>query len=254
MEKPGFLITARLKSKRLPKKIVLEVAGKPLLVHMLDRIKQAKKIGKIVICTSTNPQDDPLEQIAFQEEVICFRGSEEDVLARLLEAAKRHEVSHFINLTADCPLIDPDFIDRTVDALLETGADFVKFDKLPRGQGMNGVKVSSLKKVCDMKMETETEVWGDYFMDSPDMKVHYPYVAREYIHETLKTSIDYPEDYQFIKEVFAALYRAQHPLFGLSDILRLVRTQPHLIDINKHCIALGKTHIATTAAKPRLNS
>jgi len=65
--KTAFLITARLKSTRLPKKILLEVAGKPLIVHMLDRIKRALTIDKIIICTSTNPQDDPLEEIAGQE-------------------------------------------------------------------------------------------------------------------------------------------------------------------------------------------
>ena len=101
--KTAFLITARLKSTRLPKKILLEVAGKPLIVHMLDRIKNATSIDKIIICTSTNHQDDPLEEIAGQEQVSCFRGSEEDVLVRLLEAAQSHGLKYFANITADCP-------------------------------------------------------------------------------------------------------------------------------------------------------
>ena len=112
--KTAFLITARLKSTRLPKKILLEVAGKPLIVHMLDRIKNATSIDKIIICTSTNPQDDPLEEIAGQEQVSCFRGSEEDVLVRLLEAAQSHGLKYFANITADCPMMDPLLIDRAV--------------------------------------------------------------------------------------------------------------------------------------------
>ncbi|MCK4579220.1 MAG: hypothetical protein KAU50_10545 [Candidatus Marinimicrobia bacterium] len=69
--KTAFLITARLKSTRLPKKITLEIMGKPLIVHMLNRIKHTDQIGKIIICTSTNPQDDPLEEIAAAEGVHC---------------------------------------------------------------------------------------------------------------------------------------------------------------------------------------
>ena len=80
MKKSTFLITARLKSKRLPKKVLLEVQGKPLIVHMINRIKYAKKIDKIIICTSTNVQDDPLEEITKQENIYCYRGSEDDVL------------------------------------------------------------------------------------------------------------------------------------------------------------------------------
>ena len=84
----SFLITARLKSTRLAKKILLEVQGKPLITHMINRIKYAKNINKIIICTSTNTQDDPLEKIAQQEKIDCYRGSEDDVLQRLLETAK----------------------------------------------------------------------------------------------------------------------------------------------------------------------
>ena len=80
MKKFTFLITARLKSKRLPKKVLLEVLGKPLIVHMINRIKYAKNIDKIIICTSTNVQDDPLEEITKQENIYCYRGSEDDVL------------------------------------------------------------------------------------------------------------------------------------------------------------------------------
>ena len=89
-----FLITARLKSTRLPKKIMLEVMGKPLIVHMLDRIKHSRYIEDIVICTSTNSQDDPLEEIAEKEHVHCFRGSEDDVLERLLRAARSYDMTN----------------------------------------------------------------------------------------------------------------------------------------------------------------
>ena len=126
--KTAFLITARLKSTRLPKKILLEVAGKPLIVHMLDRIKRALTIDKIIICTSTNPQDDPLEEIAGQEQVSCFRGREEDVLVRLLEAAQSYGLKYFANITADCPMMDPLLIDRAVLEYQKADVDLLKYD------------------------------------------------------------------------------------------------------------------------------
>ena len=81
--KSAVLITARLKSKRLPKKIIKPIYGKPMIKHMLDRLKLAKNSNKIIICTSTVTQDDPLEKIANQENVICYRGDPEDVLLDL---------------------------------------------------------------------------------------------------------------------------------------------------------------------------
>ena len=167
--KTAFLITARLKSTRLPKKILLEVAGKPLIVHMLDRIKHAKSIDKIIICTSTNPQDDPLEEIAAQEHVFCYRGSEEDVLARLLEAAQRYDLKHFANITADCPMMDPTLIDHAVMEYQNSDADLLMYDDsnndIPFGCYM--IKVTALEKVCQQKKETDTESWDKYFTSNP---------------------------------------------------------------------------------------
>jgi spore coat polysaccharide biosynthesis protein SpsF len=243
--KPGFLITGRLKSKRLPRKVILEVKGRPLICHMLDRIKAAKRIGEIVICTSTNPQDDPFHEIAQREGVSCYRGSEDDVLMRLLEAASEHGLDYFVNITADCPLIDPLFINRTVDEYERTHADLVRFDLLPRGQGPNGIKVSALKKVCEIKAETETEVWGDYFTRSGLFTFHSPQVEDIYLHPTLKTSIDYPEDYEFLKRIFDELY-VSGVIFSLLDVINLVNRKPELLAINSHCINMGVEHISKT--------
>ena len=112
--KTAFLITARLKSTRLPRKILLPVKGKPLLVHMLDRIKNAQNIDKIIICTSINSEDDPLEEIAKEENVFCFRGSEDDVLSRLYEASYKYKLDFFVNKAADGPMVDPFFIDKAI--------------------------------------------------------------------------------------------------------------------------------------------
>ena len=231
--KTAFLITARLKSTRLPKKILLEVAGKPLIVHMLDRIKNAMSIDKIIICTSTNPQDDPLEEIAGQEQVSCFRGSEEDVLVRLSEAAQSHGLKYFANITADCPMMDPVLIDRAVMEYQKTDVDLLKFDDsnddLPFCCYV--VKVSALEQVCLHKKETDTEVWLKFFTSNLEINIQNIVVEDEYKHKTLKTSLDYPEDYKFIKHVFSELYR-QYTVYSILEIIDLVKRRPGILNIN----------------------
>lgn len=231
--KTAFLITARLKSTRLPKKITLEIMGKPLIVHMLDRIKHTDQIGKIIICTSTNPQDDPLEEIAAAEGVHCYRGSENDVLIRLLGAAHEHELDHFANITADCPMIDPILIDRAIKEYYKISADLIMYDDSKNDLPFNCyvIKTSALKKVCDLKKETDTEVWLRYFQSLDDFHIHTIYVEDKYRHISLKTSIDYPEDYEFMKKVFEELYKAGE-VFSLLDIIDLVTRQPDVLSIN----------------------
>ena len=254
INKTAFLITARLKSSRLPKKIILDVIGKPLLIHMIERIKQARHIDKIIICTSTNPQDDTLAEIAAKEGVFCYRGSEDDVLVRLYEASEKYNLEYFVNITADCPTVDPFYIDKIINEYEKTSADLIIYKKLPSGQRPYLIKVTALKKVCEIKDETETEVWSDYFIKSDLFHIHDVEVDEKYIFPELRTSLDYPEDYEFLIKVFEELYQ-QKEVFSLLDIIELVRKKPELLTINSHCSNLSVEHITSTAtpAKYRVN-
>lgn len=212
---------------------MLEVMGKPLIVHMLDRIKYSTHIEDIVICTSTNPQDDPLEKIAEKEHVHCFRGSEDDVLERLLGAAKSYNASNFANITADCPLIDPYFIDRAVEEYERVDADLIMYDDSNNDIPFNCyvLKVSALEKICDLKKETDTEVWLNLFRAHESIRIHSMNVEDIYRHSSLKTSLDYPEDYEFMKKVFGKLYNS-NGVFSLLDVITLVNRYPDILAIN----------------------
>jgi spore coat polysaccharide biosynthesis protein SpsF len=249
----GFLITGRLKSTRLPKKVILEVAGKPLFSHMCDRLKHARRIDDIVLCTSTNSLDDPLVKLAQGEGISYYRGSEEDVLERLCEATEHFNLDYVVNITADCPIVDPLFVDMIIDEYEKTHADLIRFTNLPPGQGPNGIKVKALKKVCELKDETETEVWGGYFTNADILHCHDAVVDGRYLCPGLKTTLDYPEDYEFLKQVFDELY-VPGKVFSLREIIRLVKKKPELLAINSHCIERGKEHIRQTAAPVRFKS
>ena len=248
-----FLITARLKSKRLPKKIILEVNGKPLISHMIDRVKQSKFLDEIVICTSTNEEDSPLVDIALDNEVLCYRGSEEDVLERLSDAATEYSFDYVSCITADCPLIESSIIDRIIKMYLKKDADLITSFGMPYGQCPYGIKPSSLKKVCEIKEETETEVWVNYFIQSGLFKIHQLDIDENLTCPDLKTTLDYPEDFNFIKKIFETLYEDKK-YFSLIDIIDLVRKNPNLLSINKHRIEDARMHIEQTSSPVKFRS
>ena len=240
----AFLITARLKSTRLAKKILLEVQGKPLIVHMINRIKYAKRINKIIICTSTHVQDDPLEEIAQQEKIDCYRGSEDDVLLRLLETAIKFNLKYFANITADIPMIDPFLIDQSIEEYNKVNADLLIPEKYSFGACLV-VKVSSLEKVCKTKKESNTEVWVKFFKTQKNFYIHTLKVSDENKHYFLKTSLDYPEDYMFIKKIFEELYKTNQ-IFTNKDIINLIKKKPEIKKINSNNadIQRWRKHIA----------
>lgn len=230
--KTAILITARLKSTRLPLKVIKPIHGKPMIVHMLDRLKLADEPEEIIICTSTIAQDDPLEDIAFQEGVQCFRCDPQDVLLRLTNAAEKFNVETVINCTADNPFVDPVYIDKLYQYHIEQKNEFTKVDGLPWGAFSYAISSDAMKKACDIKDESDTEVWHGYFMDTGHFKwgtleVEDPAVRWP----ELRLTVDTPEDFDLITRVFDELYEPGR-VFPLSDVVDLCRRKPELPEIN----------------------
>jgi len=230
--KTAILITARLKSTRLPKKVLKPIQGRPMLAHMLDRLKLAKKADEIIIITSPVAQDDPLVALAAQEGVKCFRGDPDDVLLRMACAAEEFGVDTVISCTADNPFVDPVYIDRLVDYHLQQKHDFTNTEGLPWGVFAYAISVPALKKACEIKAEKDTEVWGGYFtqtglfkwgtMQIEDPAIRWP---------ELRLTVDTPEDFALIEKIFAELY-ASGSVFSLEEIVALCRHREDLVLIN----------------------
>ncbi len=108
------IIQARMSSSRLPGKVLQDVAGKPILQHMLERVRNAKSLDGIIVATTTDPSDDILENFCKKLAVPCFRGSLPDVLDRYYQAAAKFQADVIVRLTADCPLIDPEVLELTL--------------------------------------------------------------------------------------------------------------------------------------------
>src|SRR5712692_1849570 len=108
------ILQARASSSRLPGKVLKPILGRPMLLHQLDRVRRAKSLDALVVATSTDASDDAIEELCAAEGVACFRGSLDDVLDRFYQAALPFNPRHIARLTGDCPLIDPDLVDRVV--------------------------------------------------------------------------------------------------------------------------------------------
>src|SRR5579859_1898597 len=108
-------IEARMRSTRLPGKVLRPAAGKPLLELLIERLRRVSRIDQIVVATTDNPADDMIARLAQRLGVGCFRGSEEDVLDRVLRAAQSVAADLIVEITADCPLIDPEVVGHVVD-------------------------------------------------------------------------------------------------------------------------------------------
>lgn len=231
--KTAATITVRMKSERLPQKAMRFLEGKPLIEHLIERLKIAKLPDEIILCTSTNPQDDELVEVAERNCIRWFRGDEIDVLDRLLKAAKKHDVNFIVSTTGDNPLTDPHYVDKLIEKFKKTNADYITCLDLPLGAFSYGVKVEALEKVVKLKKEKDTEIWGVYFTNSKLFRIERVEVEEELRHPEIRLTVDTPEDFRFIQEVFKRLYRPGK-IIELREVIGLIKKHPELCEINKY--------------------
>lgn len=230
----AILITARLKSTRLPKKITKIIHDKPMIKHMIDRLKLAKVPTKIIICTSTCSEDDPLEQLAIEENIFCYRGDPDDVLLRLTCAAIKFDVQTVINCTADNPFVDPIYIDKLYEHHIREKNEFSKIEGLPWGTFSYAISTDALQKACKLKNEVDTEVWHGYFTDTGNFKWNSLVVTdKNVLWPELRLTVDVQEDFEMVTKIFDELYDGKK-IFTLSEIVKLCKERPSIPDINSH--------------------
>ena len=119
------LIQARMTSSRLPGKVLQDVAGKPMLLHVVNRAQQAKSVDNVAVITSTHESDDAIERCCIENSIPCFRGNLDDVLDRYYQAARHFQADNVVRITADCPLLDPVIVDKVINAFNDSAYDYV---------------------------------------------------------------------------------------------------------------------------------
>ena len=230
------IVQARMSSTRLPGKVLLEVMGKPLLWHMIERVRKSRYIDKIVIATTTNFSDDPIVTLAKKVGVDFYRGSEHDVLSRYFEAADKFGAEIIVRLTSDCPLIDPDIINSTIELYLKFNGkiDFVGNTVPPPSTYPDGMDVevfgfSTLKKTHESaKLPSEREHVTFYMWKNSEFKTKRLDCTRDL--SAYRLTVDYPDDYKVIEFVLENLYES-NKTFTLEDIISLLHSNSKYLPI-----------------------
>ena len=231
-------IEARMGSTRLPGKTMRPILGRPMLEWMIERVKQAKLVDEIVIATSVNKLDDPLETLAEKLGVGIFRGSEEDVLDRVLRAAKAYNADHIVELWGDTPLIDPDVIDQAVAYYINNKYDCVGtcLDKtFPWGISLLVFSTAVLDEVSSLTNDpVDRDNVSTYIYHHPEVyKIGHlpcpPVIKRP----ELRLVVDEITDFELITKIFEH-FDGNKPNFRTKDIIDFLDNNPELLHINKH--------------------
>ena len=232
-----MIIQARMGSTRLPEKIMKNACGKPLLQHLLERVQKSETVDKIIIATTTKHTDDVIENFCKEKKVNFFRGSENDVLSRYKLTADYFNSDVVVRVVADCPLIDPKVIDKTVNFFINNNYDFVSncyplprtypegysveiFSKKLLDELYFNAKKPSDREHVSFSLWMQPEKYSAYRVDYEKDVSHYRF------------NLDYHEDYLLIKAVFEALY-PNNPYFSMEDIISWLDLHPESFKINR---------------------
>ncbi len=235
-EQAGVLaiVQARASSSRLPGKVLRPILGRPMLSRQLERLRRCKHIGKLLVATSDDFSDQPIADLCVAESVACFRGSLSDVLDRFYQAANSFLPAHVVRLTGDCPLADPEVIDRVIEFYLQGDFDFVSNaidPTFPDGLDAAVFRFRLLEQAWrEAKLPSEREHVTPFMRHHPERYKIGSYKGspdRSY----LRWTVDEPADFAFVSAVYERLYPGK-PDFSSEDICRLLDERPELLRLN----------------------
>ena len=235
--KNAVIIQARVGSTRLPEKVLMDLCGKTVLERVVERIAQAKKVDEIIIATTENKADDRIVETANRCGVKCFRGSEEDVLARYYYAAKKYEVDHVIRITSDCPLVDPYVIDEVIECYEKGQYDIItnvpnEWEKMsyPRGLDLEIFPFHWLEKAfLEAASKYDREHVSPYIYDHAENRFYYKY-NKDY--SRYRWTLDTEKDWELIQLIYQKLFHGKQD-FYFMDIVRLMQEHPEYAKINE---------------------
>ena len=231
------IVQARMSSTRLPGKVLAEVAGHPMLWHVVHRLRRARLVQQVVVATSENPADDALAAFCEQEGIACCRGSDADVLDRYYKAARTCSADIVVRITADCPLIDPVVVDRIIQGYLDGGCDYISNVlryTYPDGLDTEVFSFGALEQAWrEAAKESEREHVTPYLRNGKFRIANVENHVK--IPEQMRWTVDEPSDLNFVRHVFAA-FRGKED-FGMKDVLDYINMNPAVQDLNSSITA-----------------
>ena len=246
MEKIVATIEARMTSSRLPGKVLLEAAGISMLEHLVHRLRAVKSIDQIVLATTVNNEDLPLIKLAKNLNISYFCGSEEDVMQRVIGAAKSVNADVIVEITGDCPIIDPEIVEQTIRMFKAHKVDYVSnalMRSYPDGMDTQVFRLDTLKRSAAMTNDPlDREHVTLHIRKNPKLFTHVHLIAPPEIHwPELGLTLDELSDYKLLKKIIEYFAQIDNPLFSCIDVVRLLRQHPEYVQINKDVIRKENT-------------
>lgn len=238
-------IEARMTSTRLPGKVLLPVLGKPILFYLVERLKAVNIISDIILATTKNLNDDVLERFARDNDIDCFRGSENDVMGRVLSAGKKARADIVVEITGDCPLIDIQIADQVIETYLNNEVDYVSNCHIRSYPDGMDVQVFSLEKLESSASMTECPLDREHvtlhMRNNPNIFSRISLIAPKMLRKpNLGLTLDEIDDFQVIKSIIEALY-PNNKYFGCDEIISFLEMNPDIALINQDVKRKGDT-------------
>lgn len=234
-------IEARMSSSRFPGKVLADVNGKPAIKRLVERLGRCPFLDGIILATTVSPADDVLAEWARKEGLECHRGSEEDVLMRVVEAQRKMSSDIVVEVTGDCTLLDPDITGMGIETFLGNDCDVVTNNlkaSYPMGIDMMIFRLRDLEEVAKTVFdEPVREHVSLYFMEHPERyRIINLFAPARWRAPEYRFQLDYQEDYRFLNEVYGRLEPEYGPVFGIEEIMALLKREPWLTQINRECV------------------
>ena len=240
MIQTDIIIQARMGSLRLPGKVLKNLAGFPMLYHVVERCRKARTVRNVIVATTILSEDDAIVDFCGRFHIPYSRGSAENVLERYYDAERQYNFSVIVRITSDCPLIDPLIIDECVKKFYESGGDYISnmlVRTFPRGLDVEVFSFAALEKAYRNATEPyEKEhvtpyIWENKkkkFRISPPLEAS-PEYTRDY-----RLTVDYPEDFMLIEKIYEYFYKT-NTIISIPEVIAFLDTHPEIADLNANC-------------------
>lgn len=240
------IIQARMNSTRLPRKAMMNLAGKPLLYHVFDRIQATPGVDCIVLATCHGPENNDIIKLAESMKINVFIGSEDNVLERFYLASQQYGGEYIMRVTGDNPFTDPGYAAETIKEIIATGSDLCYFQNLPLGTGVGMVTKSALAVAYARSDKPyQREHVTPYIKEHPEQfKINIHNITLHNPFPTLRLTVDTSEDFEVAEKIYARCYHGKP--FPLSDVIHCIEQNPYIADINRAIQQRPMTHSSTT--------
>jgi len=232
--KPVAIIQVRMSSTRLPGKVLKKLNGITVLESLLNQLNYSKLLNDKIIATTSNSEDDVIFNFCKSKEIKCYRGSQDDVLDRYYNCAKKFSINTIIRITSDCPLMDPQVVDAVIDFYLKNSYDYVNncYNRTyPYGNDVEIFSLKVLEKVWEKATKpSEREHVTPYIYNNPD-EFSLGWIENKENLSEFHWTIDRKEDLIFVQNIFKKI--SKRPIL-MKDIIDVIKDDPSLLEINKN--------------------